>query len=70
VLDSPEGEVEGLFSMSANLTGQPAVALPCGRSEDLPVALQLAGRRGRDGALLAVAAAVERVLAATDGGPR
>lgn len=62
VLDSPEGEIEGLFSMSANLTGQPAVALPAGTSEGLPVGIQLAGRRGHDAELLAVAAAVELVL--------
>lgn len=62
VLDSPEGELEGLFSMTANLTGQPAVALPCGTSGGLPVGLQLAGRRGDDAGLLAVAAAVEQVL--------
>jgi len=63
VIDSPEGEVEGLFSMSANLTGQPAVTLPWGRSEGLPVGIQLAGHRGGDAELLAVAAAVEAVLA-------
>lgn len=64
VLDSPEGELEGAFTESANLTGQPAVALPCGFDGDgLPVGLQLAGHRGRDGDLLAVAAVVERALA-------
>ena len=30
VLDSPQGELEGLFTESANLTGQPALTLPCG----------------------------------------
>ena len=64
VLDSPGGEIEGLFTESANLTGQPAISLPCGRDGDgLPVGLQLAGRRGRDADLLAVAAVVERALA-------
>jgi len=63
VLDSPEGELEGLFSMTANLTGQPALVLPCGTADGLPVGLQLAGRRNEDAALLAVAAAVEAVLA-------
>ncbi len=62
VLDSPEGEVEGLFSMSANLTGQPAVSLPAGKSYGLPVGIQLAGRHGADAALLALAATVERIL--------
>ena len=36
VLDSPEGEAEGLFSMACNLTGQPAVVLPCGTAEACP----------------------------------
>ena len=63
VLDSPEGELEGLLHEAANLTGQPAVSLPCGLDPGgLPVGLQLAGRRGADAALLAVAAVVERVL--------
>ncbi|HEY0238399.1 MAG TPA: amidase family protein [Friedmanniella sp.] len=62
VIDSPQGEVEGLFSMGANLTGQPAVVLPCGTDGGLPVGLQLMGRRGHDAELLAAAATVERVL--------
>jgi Asp-tRNA(Asn)/Glu-tRNA(Gln) amidotransferase A subunit family amidase len=62
VIDSPQGEVEGLFSMGANLTGQPAVVLPCGTDAGLPVGLQLMGRRGGDADLLAAAATVERVL--------
>ncbi len=64
VLDSPEGEIESLFTETANLTGQPAISLPCGYDGDgLPVALQLAGRRGADAELLAAAAVVERALA-------
>ena len=62
VIDSPEGEREGLFSMGANLTGQPALVLPCGTDGGLPVGLQLTGRRGGDADLLAAAATVERVL--------
>lgn len=64
VLDSPEGELEGLFSAPANCTGQPALAMPCGRDAGgLPVGLQLTGRHGSDAELLAVAAVVERALA-------
>ena len=62
VIDSPAGETEGLFSMGANLTGQPALVLPCGTDDGLPVGLQLMGRRGGDADLLAAAATVERVL--------
>jgi aspartyl-tRNA(Asn)/glutamyl-tRNA(Gln) amidotransferase subunit A len=47
-----------------NITGHPAIALPCGRGSDgLPRALQLVGHRGGTQRLLAVAAAVERDLA-------
>ena len=46
-----------------NITGHPAIALPCGRGADgLPRGLQLVGHRGGTERLLAVAAAVERDL--------
>jgi len=63
-IDTPEGEVEGLFSGPFNVTGQPAVALPAGRTDEgLPYAVQLVGRSGADGALLAACARIERFLA-------
>jgi aspartyl-tRNA(Asn)/glutamyl-tRNA(Gln) amidotransferase subunit A len=44
-----------------NLSGHPAVALPCGAAPDgFPVALQLVGRRGETRALLAAALSCER----------
>ena len=50
-----------------DVTGHPAVTVPCARSADrLPVGLQLVGRRGRTAALLVLAAAVERALADQD----
>ncbi len=49
------------FTWPFNLTGQPAVSIPCGWTEDgLPLGLQLVGRRGADGLVLRVAAAIER----------
>ena len=51
-----------------NITGHPAIALPCGRGTDgLPRALQLVGHRGGTERLLAVAAAVERQIIGGDG---
>jgi aspartyl-tRNA(Asn)/glutamyl-tRNA(Gln) amidotransferase subunit A len=48
------------FTWPFNLTGQPAVSIPCGWTEDgLPLGLQLVGRRGADGQVLRVAAAIE-----------
>jgi aspartyl-tRNA(Asn)/glutamyl-tRNA(Gln) amidotransferase subunit A len=46
-----------------NITGHPAIAIPCGRGADgLPRSLQLVGHRGGTERLLAVAAAVERQI--------
>jgi Asp-tRNA(Asn)/Glu-tRNA(Gln) amidotransferase A subunit family amidase len=46
-----------------NLTGMPAIAIPCGRTRaGLPVAIQLAAARGDDARLLAIAERVEEIL--------
>jgi aspartyl-tRNA(Asn)/glutamyl-tRNA(Gln) amidotransferase subunit A len=46
-----------------DITGHPAVSLPCGHTKgNLPVGLQLVGRRGETEELLAIAAAVETVI--------
>jgi Asp-tRNA(Asn)/Glu-tRNA(Gln) amidotransferase A subunit family amidase len=46
-----------------NVTGHPAIALPCGTtSAGLPCSLQLVGARGRTADLVAAAAACEGVL--------
>ncbi len=46
-----------------NLTGHPAVSIPCGTTPDaLPCAAQLVGRRGATGRLLALAARCEDAL--------
>jgi aspartyl-tRNA(Asn)/glutamyl-tRNA(Gln) amidotransferase subunit A len=58
------GDSEMLASGFANVTGHPAISLPCGFSERLPVGLQLAGRLGGDAALLSIALAIERSLRA------
>lgn len=51
------------FTRPFNATGQPAISLPLPVA-GLPVGLQLIGRRGDDARLLAIAARVERALAA------
>ena len=46
-----------------NVTGHPAIVLPCGQGADgLPRSIQLVGHRGGTDRLLAVAAAVERQM--------
>jgi aspartyl-tRNA(Asn)/glutamyl-tRNA(Gln) amidotransferase subunit A len=58
------------FTWPFNLTGQPAVSVPCGWTEDgLPLGLQLVGRRGADGLVLRVAAAIERLQPRDDRRP-
>jgi Asp-tRNA(Asn)/Glu-tRNA(Gln) amidotransferase A subunit family amidase len=48
-----------------NLTGWPALALPCGTAEDgLPASVQLAAPTGRDALVLGAGAALERALPA------
>jgi Asp-tRNA(Asn)/Glu-tRNA(Gln) amidotransferase A subunit family amidase/ketopantoate reductase len=62
-IDTPEGAAEGLFSGVFNVTGDPAIVLPCGwNSAGLPIGLQLAAPLGSDQALLSAAAFVETTL--------
>lgn len=58
----PGKDGEMLSSGLANLTGHPAISLPCGMSDGLPVGIQLMAPMTSDMALLNSAAAVERVL--------
>jgi aspartyl-tRNA(Asn)/glutamyl-tRNA(Gln) amidotransferase subunit A len=46
-----------------NITGHPAIALPCGKGRDgMPRAIQLVGHRGATPRLLEVAAALEHQI--------
>ena len=48
------------YTMPFNLTGHPAISLPCGFADDgLPVGLQLVARPGEDAALLRIATLFE-----------
>jgi amidase len=47
------------FTAVANVTGQPAIAVPLDEHEGLPVAAQLFGRPAAEGTLLAVAGQLE-----------
>jgi amidase len=54
------GEVFGLFSMPFSITGQPAVSLPLGWSDEgLPVGVQFVADYGREDVLIRLAAQLE-----------
>jgi aspartyl-tRNA(Asn)/glutamyl-tRNA(Gln) amidotransferase subunit A len=54
--------LEDVFTVSANLSGLPAISLPCGASAaGLPIGLQLTGRAFEEARLLATADAYQRV---------
>jgi aspartyl-tRNA(Asn)/glutamyl-tRNA(Gln) amidotransferase subunit A len=67
----PINEMLGwLLTYPFNLTGQPAITVPCGFSEEgLPIGLQIVGRRHADADVLRAAAAYEEVAPWTDRRP-
>jgi aspartyl-tRNA(Asn)/glutamyl-tRNA(Gln) amidotransferase subunit A len=52
-----------IMTVAANLTGSPAVSLPCGDVDGLPVGLQLIAPQRHDRQLLGIARTVEELLA-------
>jgi amidase len=45
-----------------NVTGHPAINIPCGFSEGLPVGMMLIGRKGEDDTVLQAAHAIEQIV--------
>ncbi|MFL5893685.1 MAG: amidase [Thermoleophilaceae bacterium] len=59
-----------LLTFPWNAIGAPALALPCGPAEDgLPASIQLVGRPGDDGLVLAAGALLERAIRIATAGP-
>jgi aspartyl-tRNA(Asn)/glutamyl-tRNA(Gln) amidotransferase subunit A len=64
-LDDPAGAAEMRYIAPYNLSGLPALTVPCGTAADgLPVGFQLAGPPNGDADLLAVGRALESILQA------
>ncbi len=58
------------FTPAWNVTGQPAISVPAGRTADgLPLAVQLVGRPGSEELLLGLAAQLERATSFSDARP-
>lgn len=51
-----------VLTVSANLTGNPAISLPAGNDDDLPVGVQLIGEKAKDKDLLDISKSVEEIL--------
>jgi aspartyl-tRNA(Asn)/glutamyl-tRNA(Gln) amidotransferase subunit A len=50
-----------VFTVTANLARIPAVSVPCGEADDLPVGLQIMAPTGEDRFLLDVAETFEKI---------
>ncbi len=67
-VEEPVRNVTLRLTQLFNVTGHPAITLPCGRSTDgLPIGIQAVGARNQTGALLSGAAAIESLLASNQG---
>merc|ERR1711976_434692 len=61
-LSAAEMYASDVMTVPASLAGLPAMSIPAGMAEGLPVGVQLIGRQNSDAKLLGLAAAVESQL--------
>jgi aspartyl-tRNA(Asn)/glutamyl-tRNA(Gln) amidotransferase subunit A len=62
-LEEPVRNITLRLTQLFNITGHPAISLPCGKTDEgLPVGLQIVGARNKTPELLQIAAAVEGIL--------
>lgn len=53
--------LEDVYTVGANVAGLPAISVPCGMADGLPVGIQFIGKLGGDGALLSIARVFEHI---------
>lgn len=58
--DPLEMYLSDVYTITANLAGVPAVSVPCGTSQDLPVGIQILSPHFGEPTMLRVARAIER----------
>jgi amidase len=56
-----DGAIGWTLTYPTNFTGHPAASVPTGQVDGLPVGMQIMGRSGADGDVLAAAGAMERI---------
>ncbi len=49
-----------MYTVPANLSGLPALGVPCGAADGLPVGMQIIGKRFSEAGMLALGKEVER----------
>lgn len=62
IADPLEMYLSDIFTASVNLAGLPAISLPCGKANNLPVGLQIIGKSFEDRKVLEVAKVLEKIL--------
>ena len=69
VKDPFEMDQTGIFTVAANLSGIPAISIPCGvDSRNLPVGIQIMGPHFQEGRLIQAAYSLENILGFKDPG--
>lgn len=59
----PHAVANGAYTMPFNLSGHPVVVIPIGQTQnDLPIGMQVVGKRWREMELLAIAQELDKVI--------
>lgn len=67
----PHGVANGAYTMPFNLSGHPAVVIPIGQTQNqLPIGMQIGGKRWREIDLLAIAQEIDKAIGAFKHPPR